>query len=83
MPIHARGATPESPETAGWSLPAGAFVAASPAAIPATCVPWNEACRSSGSRPAAPEPGPGNAFATITFGEVKVGSPLGKPAGYE
>ena len=54
---------------------------ASPAAIPATWVPWNEALRSSGSRPALPDPGPGYERATITFGVVYATWPRGKPAG--
>src|SRR5581483_6450665 len=74
---------PDRPETVGWSRPGGAVVFASPAAIPATCVPWNDACRSSGSWPPAPEPGPGKARATITFGVVKLVLPFGKPDGYE
>jgi hypothetical protein len=32
--------------------------------------------------PAVPEPGPGKALATITFGVVKAVLPLGKPGGY-
>ena len=56
---------------------------ATPAAIPATCVPWNESCRFSARWPCRPEPGPGNARATITFGDVHFLPPLGKPAGYE
>ena len=79
--MYACGATPESPLTEGWSRPGGAVVSSSPAAMPATCVPWNDSARSSGSCPAFPEPGPGNDFATITFGVVKLASPRGKPAG--
>ena len=47
--MYARGATPESPVVRGWSAPAGAVVPALPAAIPATCVPWNDACGSTAS----------------------------------
>src|ERR1043166_5333988 len=79
--MNAFGATPERPHVGGWSLPAGAQVFASPAAIPATCVPWNEALRSSGSFPAAPDPGPGKARATMIFPFVNCVSPSGKPAG--
>ncbi len=56
---------------------------ASPAAMPETCVPWNDAERSSGSWPPGPEPGPGKARATITFGVVYAVLPFGKPGGYE
>ena len=38
-------AIPERPLTCGWSGPAVAIVPATPAAIPATCVPWNESAR--------------------------------------
>ena len=55
----------------------------SPAAIPATCVPWNDEFGSVTSLPGAPEFGPGKTFATITFGVVDAVSPFGKPAGYE
>jgi hypothetical protein len=79
--MNAFGATPERPHVAGWSLPAGAHVPASPAAMPATCVPWNDALRSSASLPAAPLPGPGNARATITFPLVNCAAPCGNPAG--
>jgi hypothetical protein len=82
LPIHARGATPDSPVVTGWSEPAGAVVPASPAAIPATCVPWKEARGSSARRPGRPACGPGNARATITFGVVHFFPPRGKPAGY-
>src|ERR687887_2862326 len=81
--MYAFGATPERPHVGGWSAPAGAHVFASPAAIPATCVPWNDAFRSTGSVPARPDAGPGNERATITFGDVKFVFPFGKPAGYE
>ena len=60
---------------------AGAVVPASPADTPATAVPWNENWRSTASLPCGPEYGPGNAFATITFGVVRLVWPLGKPAG--
>src|SRR5437773_146148 len=80
--MYARGATPLRPETAGWSRPAGAVVPSSPAVIPATCVPWKDAARSTGSFPGLPAPGPGNERATITFGVVYDVSPRGKPAGY-
>src|SRR3954470_12573996 len=80
--MYARGATPERPFTAGGSFAAGAFVPESPAAMPATCVPWYSA-GSSGLRPGLPEPGPGKVRATITFGVVALRSPFGKPAGYE
>ena len=53
-----------------------------PAAIPATCVPWNDSFGSSGSLPARPLPGPGKARATITFGVVHFVPPFGKPGGY-
>ena len=56
---------------------------ASPAAMPATCVPWNDVCGSSGSCPPVPDPGPGKARATMTFGVVNFVLPFGKPAGYE
>ena len=65
----------------GWSGPAGAVVPALPAAIPATCVPWNDARGSTARRPGSPEPGPGNARATITFGVVHRVPPFGKPGG--
>ena len=74
---------PESPETAGWSPSAVTTVPATPAAIPATWVPWKEPGRQSGSRPCAPEPGPGKERATITLGVVNFRPPFGKPAGYE
>jgi hypothetical protein len=83
LPIHARGATPESPDVGGWSAPEDAVVPATPAAIPPTCVPWKEACGSSASRPGRPAPGPGKARATITFSFVQRRPPRGKPAGYE
>ena len=71
------------PVVGGWSAPAGAVVPASPAAIPATCVPWNEACAvERRARPGRPEPGPGKTRATITFGVVHFVPPFGKPAGY-
>src|SRR5438067_761435 len=76
--MYARGATPLRPETAGWSRPAGAVVPSSPAAIPATCVPWKDAARSTGNFPGLPAPGPGNERATITFGVVYDVSPGGK-----
>ncbi len=50
--------------------------------MPATCVPWKEALRSSGSLPRAPEPGPGKPRAAITLGVVNAGWPFGKPGGY-
>ena len=50
--------------------------------MPATCVPCGSFA-SKALRPAAPEPGPGNVLATITFGVVIVVSPFGNPAGYE
>jgi hypothetical protein len=83
LPIHARGATPDSPLTAGWSGPAGAFVPASPAAIPATCVPWNDVRRSSARFDGGPKPGGGNERATITLGVVHLRPPFGNPGGYE
>ena len=67
----------------GRGPPAGAVVCATPAAIPATCVPWKDACGSSASRPGRPEPGPGKVRATITFGVVQRVPPRGKPAGCE
>ena len=51
----------------GWSGPAGAIVPALPAAMPATCVPWNEMFGTNASRPWRPEFGPGNARATMIF----------------
>jgi hypothetical protein len=69
--------------TWGWLALAGAVVPSSPAAIPATWVPWNESRGSSGSLPAFPEPGPGKARATMTFCDVYFVFPRGKPAGYE
>ena len=51
--------------------------------MPATCVPWNDTAGSTASLPGAPEFGPGNARATITFGEVHLRAPRGKPGGYE
>ena len=69
--------------TVGWSAPAGAVVPDTPAAIPATCVPWNDESGSTARRPGSPAFGPGNTFATITFGVVHFVAPLGKPAGYE
>src|SRR5512133_2207973 len=80
--MYARGATPERPHVAGWSRPPGEHVPESPAAIPATCVAWKEALRSTASRPRRPEFGPGNARATITFGDVHLRPPRGKPGGY-
>ena len=65
----------------GWSPPLGAVVPALPAAIPATCVPWNEACRSSARRLRSSAPTPTKARATITFGVVHLVPPFGKPAG--
>ena len=53
-----------------------------PAAIPATWVPWNDDSGSTASRPGLPEFGPGNTFATITFGVVHFVAPFGKPDGY-
>ena len=44
---------------------------------------WNDALRSIGSRPARPEPGPGYARATITFGVVHLRPPFGNPVGYD
>src|SRR5207248_1783502 len=67
---------------AGVTGPAGALVPSSPAAMPATCVPWKDAARSTGSFPGLPEPGPGKERATITFGVVYDVSPRGKPVGY-
>jgi len=55
----------------------------SPAAIPATCVPWKDEFGSTGSRPALPECGPGKTRATITFGVVADLWPFGNPGGYE
>jgi hypothetical protein len=46
-------------------------------------VPWNDARGSTASRPPAPEFGPGNTRATITFGDVHFRPPRGNPAGYE
>ena len=54
---------------------------ASPAAMPETWVPWKDDLRSSGSLPAAPEPGPGNARATMILPFVNFVWPSGKPAG--
>ncbi len=54
-----------------------------PAAIPATWVPWKEPGRQSASRPCLPEPGPGKARATITLRVVQMRPPFGKPGGYE
>src|ERR671930_146432 len=68
--MYARGATPESPHVGGWSRPPGEHVPEAPAAMPATCVAWNEASRSMASRPRRPECGPGKARATMTFGVV-------------
>jgi hypothetical protein len=59
----------------------GAVVFSLPAMIPATCVPWKETRASSGSRPSAPEPGPGNDRATITFWFVNCALPFGNPDG--
>ena len=67
----------------GWSAPDGAVVSATPAAMPATCVPWKDASGSSASRPGRPAPGPGKTRATITFSFVQRRPPRGKPAGYE
>ena len=67
----------------GWSGPAGAIVPALPAAMPATCVPWNEMFGTNASRPWRPEFGPGNARATMIFPFTHVRPPRGKPAGYE
>src|SRR5690348_16398064 len=50
--------------------------------MPATCVPWNDESGSTARRPGAPAFGPGNTFATITFGVVHCVAPFGKPAGY-
>ena len=66
---------------AGWSAPAGAVVPALPAAIPATWVPWNEACGSTASCVRSSAPAPTKERATITFGDVHFVPPLGKPAG--
>src|SRR5207237_9302287 len=79
----ARGATADSPLVVGWSGPAGAVGPESPAAIPDTCVPWNDEAGSTASRPGSPAFGPGKTFATITFGVVHFVPPFGKPAGYE
>ena len=57
--MYARGATPDSPHVAGWSRPPGEHVPESPAAMPATCVPWNDASRSIGNRPGRPRVRPG------------------------
>ena len=79
--MYARGATPESPVVSGWSAPAGAVVPELPAAMPATCVPWNEACGSTASLVRSSAPAPTNERATITFGVVHFVPPFGKPAG--
>ena len=50
--------------------------------MPATCVPWNEACAVERELAAAARAGAGKARATITFGVVNCVSPLGKPGGY-
>ncbi len=55
----------------------------SPAAIPATWVPWKDESGSTARRPALPAPGPGKTRATITFGVVHFVAPFGKPGGYE
>ena len=59
-----------------------ASVFALPAAIPATCVPWEE-CSGSNGLAACFQTGRagGNARATITFAVVYAVWPLGKPAG--
>ncbi len=79
--MYARGATPESPVVCGWSPPAGAVVPALPAAMPATCVPWNEFCGSTASGVRSSAPVPTKERATITFGDVHFVPPFGKPAG--
>ena len=55
-----------------------AVVPAMPAAIPATCVPWNDEAGSTASRPGSPAFGPGKTRATITFGVVRA-TPRGNP----
>ena len=62
-------------------VPAGAVVPALPAAIPATCVAWKDACGSKASRLLSSAPAPTNERATITFGVVHLVPPLGKPGG--
>src|SRR4030095_13253846 len=74
---------PLRPLARGGPPPAGAVVPATPAAMPATCVPWNDDFGSTASRPAAPDFGPGKTRAAITFGVTHLLLPFGKPAGYE
>src|SRR5689334_6120958 len=59
------------------------FVPWSPAAIPATCVAWNDCVGSNGSF-AYFHTGDGGANArwTITFGVARLVLPFGKPGGY-
>src|SRR5437868_4176758 len=74
--MYAFGATPDNvlPETAmPWS----------PAAMPATCVAWNDAVGSKGVVAYFHVgEGGGNVRCTITFGVVYCVCPLGNPGGY-
>src|SRR3954447_17734004 len=73
--MYAFGATPET-------SPRGVRVPWSPAAMPATCVAWNEFLASNGLAASAYlGDGGGNARATITFAVVHAVFPLGKPGG--
>src|SRR5919109_5652777 len=81
LPIQAFGATPLRPAVGGWSRPPGELVPERPAAMPATCVAWNEARGSTGSRARRPAPRTVKLRATITFGVVYAVRPLGKPGG--
>ena len=57
-------------------------VSALPAAIPATCVPWDDSAPSKASdAPRGFGPAGGKARATMTFAVVKRVCPLGKPGG--
>ncbi len=86
-----RGATPASPVMRPWQPPepgtqvvstlAGAVVPSMPPMTPATNVPWNDCDSSSGCLDSEVETSGKKALATITFGVVKPGVPLGKPAG--
>jgi len=64
-----------------WSAPRVAVTPKFPAAIPATCVAWNEFPASKASFERFGVPGAANDFATITLGVVKRVSPSGNPAG--
>src|SRR3954453_8890900 len=55
----------------------------SPAAMPATCVAWNDSAGSNGSDAFLYDgDGGGNARCTITFGVADCVWPFGNPAGY-